>query len=280
MKKKLVIILMIGFALPTMSQTTLNVMTFNIRLDVPVDSLNGWEYRKDHLVSQVLFQETNILSVQEALNDQMQDLQERLPGFKYAGVARDNNKKWGEYNAIFYDTSRLKLVEQNTFWLSENITAVGVKGWDAAYPRIVTWAKFKDQKTKKIFYVFNTHFDNEGQVARRESALLLLKKVKEITGRFPTIITGDFNSHPGDEPIQIITDKSNPLHLTDSKAISATPHYGPDGTFNDFIKEESEPIDYIFIKNNVKVLKHATLSESWDGRFSSDHFPVFARLLI
>jgi endonuclease/exonuclease/phosphatase family metal-dependent hydrolase len=274
------IILMIGFALPAMAQTTLNVMTFNIRLDVPVDSLNGWQYRRDHLVSQVLFQETNILSVQEALNNQMKDLQERLPGFKYAGVARDNNKQWGEYNAIFYDTARLKLIEQNTFWLSKNIRAVGVKGWDAAYPRIVTWAKFKDQKTKKIFYLFNTHFDNEGQVARRESALLLLKKVKEIAGLLPAIITGDFNSHPGDEPIQIITDKNNPLHLTDSKAVSATPHYGPKGTFNNFKKEESEPIDYIFIKNKVKVLKHATLSESWNGRFSSDHFPVFAKVSI
>jgi endonuclease/exonuclease/phosphatase family metal-dependent hydrolase len=128
--------------------------------------------------------------------------------------------------------------------------------------------------------LFNTHFDNEGQVARKESALLLLKKVKEIAGLLPAIITGDFNSHPGDEPIQIITDKNNPLHLTDSKAVSATPHYGPEGTFNNFKKEESEPIDYIFIKNKVKVLKHATLSESWNGRFSSDHFPVFAKVSI
>jgi len=35
-------------------------------------------------------------------------------------------------------------------------------------------------------------------------------------------------------------------------------------------------IDHIFIKNKVSVLKHGTISESWNGRFSSDHFPVLA----
>ena len=266
-------------AIPSFAQKSLNIMTFNIRLDVAVDSLNGWQYRKDHLVSQVLFYETNILGVQEALGNQMQDLQKGLKGFKHVGLPRDTSK-WGEYSAIFYDTTRLSLMEQNTFWLSENIHAVGKKGWDAAYPRIVTWAKFKDNQTKKVFYAFNTHFDNLGQIARRESAKLFLDQIEIIAGKYPVIAMGDFNSHPSDEPIRIIEDVSNPLHLTDSKSVSATPHYGPTGTFNNFKSQEEgdEPIDYIFIKNNVHVLKHATFSESWKGRFSSDHFPVFAQV--
>jgi endonuclease/exonuclease/phosphatase family metal-dependent hydrolase len=93
---------------------------------------------------------------------------------------------------------------------------------------------------------------------------------------------GDFNATPAQEPIQIIASESDPLHLTDSKAVSQTPHYGPTGTFNAFrSKEESnEPIDHIFIKNGPVVLKHATLSQTWGGLFSSDHFPVFARIVI
>lgn len=282
MKKWILFITINVFAIAAYSQNDLNIMSFNIRLDVASDSLNNWQYRKDNLVSEVLFYETDILGVQEALENQMVDLQQMLKGFKYVGVARDTNKKWGEYSAIFYDTSRLRMVEENTFWLSENIDAMGVKGWDAALPRIVTWAKFKDLKTKKVFYYFNTHFDHRGKVARKESALLLLKQIEKIAGDFPVIVSGDFNATINDEPIKIILDKSDPLHLTDSKEVSATPHYGPTGTFNGFKqKEESDfPIDFIFIKNDVEVLKHATLSPTWRGRFASDHFAVFAKVLI
>ena len=121
-----------------------------------------------------------------------------------------------------------------------------------------------------------------GQVARRQSAKLLLQKVNEIAGSIPAIITGDFNAKPSDEPIQIITDTSDPFHLTDTKAVSVTPHYGPSGTFTGFQSKErdNEPIDHIFIKGKWKVLKHATISESWQGRFASDHFAVIAFVIL
>jgi endonuclease/exonuclease/phosphatase family metal-dependent hydrolase len=174
------------------------------------------------------------------------------------------------------------VLESQTFWLSQTPAVAGSKGWDAAITRIVTWAKFKDKKTKKIFFHFNTHFDHMGPVARRESAKMILASVKEIAGDIPVVFTGDFNSRPGDEPIRIIVDKNNPLRLTDSKEISQTPHYGPTGTFNAFQAKErdDDPIDYIFLKGKWKVLQHATLSETWGGRFASDHFAVFATILL
>jgi endonuclease/exonuclease/phosphatase family metal-dependent hydrolase len=263
-----------------MAQSELNVMTFNIRLNIKSDSLNAWPYRKDNLASQILFYEVNLLGVQEALHDQMVDLKERLPRFKYVGVGRDDGKEKGEYSAIFYDTTRLYVLQTETFWLSETPTVAGSKSWDAAITRIVTWAKFLDKKTKKMFFAFNTHFDHIGQVARRESAKIILQKVKEIAGNTPVIITGDFNSRPTDEPVQVVVDKTNPLHLIDTKEISATPHYGPTGTFNAFQSKErdDDPIDYIFIKGKWKVLRHATISETWNGRFASDHFAVLTKV--
>ena len=278
MKKNTIIIILLIFFLQLQAQTELNVVTFNIRYNNAADSLNAWPYRKDKLASQLLFHHAHIIGVQEALHEQVQDLQERLPRYKHAGVGRTDGKEKGEYSAIFYDTGRLQLLQSATFWLAEQTDIPGKRGWDAALERIVTWAKFKDRTTKKTFYHFNTHFDHRGKTARRESAILLLQKVKEIAANTPAIITGDFNAHPDDEPIMVVADKSNPLHLTDSKEISASPHYGPSGTFNAFQAKEVNdlPIDYIFIKNGVKVLQHATLSQSWQGRFSSDHFPVLA----
>jgi len=68
-------------------------MTFNIRLNVASDSLNAWPYRKDKVASQILFHDANIVGVQEALYDQMMDLQARLNGYKYVGVGREDGKE-------------------------------------------------------------------------------------------------------------------------------------------------------------------------------------------
>ncbi|MBN8672631.1 MAG: endonuclease/exonuclease/phosphatase family protein [Chitinophagales bacterium] len=280
--RKIIVFLLIIAVSEVSAQSKLHVMTFNIRLNVASDSLNAWPYRKDKLASQVLFHKAELLGVQEALHDQMMDLEESLPQFKFVGVGREDGKTKGEYSAIFYDTTRLQALQSNTFWLSLTPELPGSKSWDAAITRIVTWAKFKDRKTKKIFYAFNTHFDHIGKLARKESALLLLQKVKEIAGNTPVVITGDFNAKPTDEPIQVIMDKNNPLHVLDSKELSVTPHYGPTGTFNGFRSKETDgqPIDYIFLKGKWKVLSHATISQTWEGRFASDHFSVLAELVL
>lgn len=280
MIKQLVVLIFTTMLSFTMTAQDIGVMSFNIRYNTPRDSANAWPLRKDFVASQILFHKASIVGVQEALLEQLEDLSKSLQKFKYVGVGRDDGREKGEYSAILYDSFRLKLLDQSTFWLSENPQQSGSKGWDAAFPRVVTWAKFFDKKNKRVFYVFNTHFDHMGKLARKSSAELLLRKVDEIATLQPAIVTGDFNAEPTDEPIQIITDLSSRLRLTDTKLISLEPHYGPSGTFNGFQSKETsdQPIDYIFIKGKFKVKQHATLSQTWEGRFSSDHFPVLAVL--
>lgn len=258
----------------------ISVMSFNIRLNTASDSLNAWPYRKEKLSSQVLYHAPQVLGVQEALPDQMNDLRASLKQYKSIGGGRDNGTDKGEASAIFYDTTQLSALQSGMLWLSETPTVAGSKGWDAAFPRVITWAKLKHKKSGKQFVAFNTHFDHMGKIARRESAHMVLKTVKEIAGKLPAFFTGDFNATPDDEPIQVIMDKNNPLHLIDAKAVSVKPHYGPTGTFNAFKSKETsnQPIDYIFIKGNWQVKNHATISQTWEGRFASDHFAILALL--
>lgn len=282
MKKNAIILLFCFFTsmVAVAQDNSLQVMTFNIRYNNAGDSVNAWPNRIEKVSSQILYHQPHVLGVQEALWGQMQDLQQALPQYKFVGGGRDDGAKKGEFSAIFYDTSRIELLSSKTFWLSETPEAVGVKGWDADLPRIVTYARFRDRKSRKEFYHFNTHFDHRGRVARRESAKLLLQRVNDIAGKTPTVITGDFNARPADEPIRIILDEKNPLHLKDSKALSKTPHYGPHGTSNGFRAHENstEPIDYIFLKGNWEVWQHACISQTWKGLFASDHFAQIARL--
>jgi len=268
-------------------KAALNIMTFNIRYPNPADGENYWPKRKAMVAGVIRFHRTDIVGVQEAFRSQLDELAALLPGYSWTGVCRtdgsDRPNPDNEFSAIFYRTDRFKLLEGATFWLSEHPEKAGQRGWDAALPRIVTWAKFQDLTNNEVFYHFNTHFDHQGPTARQESARMLLKKVAEIAGSLPAVVTGDFNARPDDPPMRILTDESNPLHLLDAIHISETPPHGPDGTWTDGFLTPGVPgqrIDYILLKKGVRVLRHGILAEMWSGRLPSDHLPVLAEILL
>lgn len=271
----------LSLAQASFAQKDINVMTYNIRLGIASDGDNQWNNRKKNLASILTYFEADICGMQEAFFSQIQDLEKLLPDtYAWVGKGRDDGKEAGEFSCIFYRKDKYTMLENNTFWLNEHPETVGL-GWEAKYNRVVTYAKFERVADKKIFFVFNTHFDHEAVVARRESAKLLLSKIKTIAGQTPAIITGDFNATPTSEPIEILTNTNNPDHLEDSENLTLTPHFGPYSSFTGFQAREQDGmrIDYIFLKNaDFKVKKHATLSPSWNGRFASDHHPVLATI--
>jgi len=258
----------------------LNVMTFNIRLDSEKDGLNNWKYRKNMVANTITYYQADIVGTQEVLHNQLLDLEAMLPDYTSIGVGRTDGMEKGEYSAIFYNHKKLTETGSGYFWLSESPLKIGEKGWDAACERIATWAKLKDNQTGKIFFVLNTHFDHIGKKARLESAKLIIDKVKLYSKKLPVIVTGDFNSTPQSEVIKILTDISNPLHLTDARTVSPTVE-GPDWTFHDFGRtplKDRELIDYIFVKNNVNVLTYKVIDEKVDDTFISDHNPVLVQV--
>ena len=260
----------------------LRVMSFNIRYNTARDSANAWPHRKDMAASMIRFHHADLAGLQEALKGQIDDLVERLPGYGWFGVGRDDGREKGEFSAIFYRKDRFELLEESTFWLSEEPEVIGSKGWDAAITRIVTWGKLRDRSTGKVFFYFNTHFDHRGVRAREESASLLLTKVKEIAGTTPVIVTGDFNSSESSEPYRILTESTSTESLRDARYLSVHGHHGPTGTWSGFevAGTPGEKIDHIFVKNGVRVLQHGMLSDTFDGRFPSDHLPVLAEVVI
>ncbi|MDX2247704.1 MAG: endonuclease/exonuclease/phosphatase family protein [Bacteroidia bacterium] len=270
------------FSVQAQPDRSFRVMTFNIRLNVASDSTNAWPHRTDLVESMIRFHEADLIGVQEALENQMTDLKTILPDFGVHGVARDTSLQWGEYSAIFYRRSRFEWLDGSTFWLSES-PEMASRGWDAALNRIVTWARFRDRFTDKVFFHFNTHFDHRGVEARENSARLIMDKIAELNPEnLPVILTGDFNLTPTDSPYSILTQDNPDKNLKDSYFESLSLHHGPASTWSGFVfpGEGDRRIDYIFTRNRVVVLKHATLSDSWSGRYPSDHLPVLAEILI
>ena len=279
----------------------LEVMTFNVRLDIPSDSVNNWNYRKGDACRMIAYYSPDLLGMQEVLHNQMEDLKRGLPQYTALGVGRDDGKAKGEYSPIFYKKERFRLLDEGHFWLSE-VTDRPNKGWDAALPRICTWGHFLDRQTRRRFWFFNLHMDHVGVRAREESAKLVVAKIREMCGpREFVILTGDFN-----------VDQNNPIYTTftasgvlaDSYETAAR-RYAPNGTFNNFnptLKTDSR-IDHIFVSPSVRVHDYGVLTDtyrsqttrsdeeiksgafpkevslhSYEARTPSDHFPVVVRL--
>jgi endonuclease/exonuclease/phosphatase family metal-dependent hydrolase len=259
-------------------RTALNVITYNIRYNNPADGENAWSYRKEKVASVLRFHEADLMGLQEVLRGQLNDLTAQLPEFGWVGVGREDGKDGGEFAPVFFRKGRFQLVESSTFWLSESPDSVGSVGWDAALTRICTWAELIDHAGGDTLFLFNTHFDHMGGRARRESAKLLLEKMTEIAGGYAVILTGDFNSEAASEPYRIITDR-----MADTFNSTQTPHHGPSATFFGFYVTAGSPgerIDFIFVNDRFTTRRHGTLSESWQGRYASDHLPVLAEIRI
>ncbi|WP_454801023.1 endonuclease/exonuclease/phosphatase family protein [Mucilaginibacter phyllosphaerae] len=276
MKIKLTLMLLLFTATATLTQAQqLNIGTYNLRNANQGDSTagNGWGQRLPWIAKLIQFQDLDIFGTQEAKYHQLTDMTDSLTEYKWVGVGRDDGKQAGEFSAIFYKTDRFKLLKTGDFWMS-TITDKPNKGWDAALPRICTWAQFKEMKTGFTFYFFNLHMDHIGVVARRESAKLVLQKIKQMAGNAPTILTGDFNVDQTSDSYAVI---NNSGILKDSYVLSPM-KMAPSDSFNDFNANTAgdKRIDHIFVTKQFKVKRYGILTNTYHGRTPSDHYPVVA----
>ena len=245
------------------------VLSYNIRYNSSGDGLDLWDLRKAELIDQIKQLNPMSFGIQEATLTQMKDLEAGLPDYNYVGVGRDDGATKGEFSAIFYKSSEMKVLQEDTFWLSETPEKVSV-GWDAALPRICTYAKFELMASKKRFWHFNTHFDHLGEIARAESAKLIVSKITALVdGGDVVVLSGDFNAEPHEEPILVLNhsfeDPADKIGLQ-----------GPVGTFSGFQLNAplDRRIDYILTKKvEVKTYQHIDAKRA-NGRWISDHLPV------
>lgn len=264
----------------------LTVMSFNIRFNNPDDGEDAWPHRAEGVAALIERHEADIVGLQEALPGQLVDLDDRLPGYAWLGISRGGEGTDGELSAILYRTAAVRPVAHGTFWLSETPDEPASRGWDAALPRIATWARFElpdadaGSGTRPEILHLNTHFDHRGEQARIESARLVRRWLTEHAGDRPVVVTGDFNAVPDSEPIKALTGPGEGIDLQDALDSAVFPHEGPLSTWNGF--EAIVPdrrIDFVFVNDGVQVLRHAILPERLEnGRFPSDHLPVLAEI--
>jgi endonuclease/exonuclease/phosphatase family metal-dependent hydrolase len=278
MNKKILVIALfsIVFIHSTIAQT-FTVGTYNLRYDNPRDSGNLWKDRLPRVTALIEFHDFDLLGTQEGLQHQIDAIAKALPNYAYYGIGRDDGVHAGEHSAIFYKKELFSVIDKGDFWLSETPQKPGF-GWDAKINRICSWILLKHKISGKKFYCFNVHYDHQGIQARIESSKLILSKIRTIAAGTPVILTGDLN---GDHQSDCYKNLANSNYLFDT-FFKTTHPYIPNGSFQGFGANLNKDliIDHIFTSQHFKVKKWGVLTDSYDGKFPSDHFPVLSELIL
>jgi endonuclease/exonuclease/phosphatase family metal-dependent hydrolase len=276
--KTFFLIFFLGFACMRLSAQQFTIGTFNLRYANTVDTGNLWPQRLPVVANLIRFHQFDIFGTQEVLINQLKDLKTALPQYEYYGKGRDDGKQAGEHSSIFFLKDKFNLIDSGDFWLSAHPEVPG-KGWDATCcNRICSWVYLQEKGTGKKFYFFNTHFDHRGRIARVESGKLILKKIREIAGNEPVMLTGDLNGGQSSEWYGVL---ANSGLLTD--AYSQVEHpYLNNSSFNNFGKNVSgfEIIDHIFLSKHFVAKRWGVLTDTYHGKYPSDHSPVLADVIL
>jgi endonuclease/exonuclease/phosphatase family metal-dependent hydrolase len=260
------------------SPASLTVMTYNLRF-ASTTPPNAWPTRRPLMRELIQQLAPDVMGTQEGVYSQLKDLASDLPEFDWIGLGREGGSR-GEFMAVFYRKARLEPLAYDHFWLSDTPEVMNSSSWGNTHRRMVTWVKFRDRVNGQEFFVFNTHFDHQVQVAREKSAELIRKRVAALNTKLPVLLIGDFNSVAGaNKAYDILTAEK---FLTD--AWLAAPEKRGEGvsTFNNFKPAEmkGERIDWILTRGDVAVESAEISTFGRDGQYPSDHFPVVARIKI
>ena len=258
----------------TKEENIMRIMSFNIRCaNVGSDT---WEDRIGIVSQTMLDSDADSIGVQEATPEWMATLKETVSEkYAYVGVGRDDGDNEGEYSAIFYLKDKYNVVESGTFWLSETPEKPSF-GWDAACRRVCTWAVLENKENGEKYVHINTHFDHVGITARKNSVDMIVEKAKEFSD-LPVVFTADMN---------VRQDSDNYKQFVDSGVLFDTKFAAPDSmsycTYHDTKpeKHEKDIIDYVMINNHFKAISYRVVTEGIDGRFVSDHYPIYADIEI
>jgi endonuclease/exonuclease/phosphatase family metal-dependent hydrolase len=267
---------------------SLKVMSFNIRYGTARDGDNAWNLRRSVVIEVIESQSPDVLSMQEALRFQLDELAMAMPRYQEIGVGRTDGVEAGEYAAILVDHSRLELLEQGTFWFSETPEVPGSTSWGNDIPRICTWARLRDRDSGKKFYVYNVHWDHQSQPSREESAeLLMLRIAQRESGEDPVLVTGDFNAGESNPAFERLLAPgaggqtgATAVQLRDTFRALHPEAMGV-GTFNGFEgRTDGEKIDAVLASEGWRVLEAEIVRSAPESRYPSDHFPVVATVTL
>ncbi len=248
------------------------VMSFNLM----AGAQNG-DKRVDRVISIIKKYRPAVIGVQEATDNWMNILRERLGDtYTVVGVGR-NADGHDEHSAILFLTEEFELLEGGTKWLSDTPDTAGSKFAESHYTRIMTYALLSRKSDGKQFLHVNTHLDYgstdaEEQVKVKQMQVIFneIAKLPDV----PTIITGDFNATVSSP----VYDKILEEGYFDSSRVNCKNQVA--NTYHGLMGTTGAPshIDYIFASAGLTDRYYRVCRERVGHENVSDHYPILSIL--
>lgn len=224
-------------------------------------------YRAPLMVAQLKELDADSMGFQEANLRWMLYLEEHLDEYDYVGVARSDGNVLGECSPVFYKKDKYKAVDSGTFWLSKTPEKAGSKDWGSQNVRICSWVLLENKETGERYAHFNTHLDHISSLARENQMKVLLAKIDEFKGKYPIVLTGDFNDTNESEMYKEAT-----AVLNDSRLLA--PVTEDKITFHDY-GERASLIDFMFVSDEVTPLVYHVIDDKINDVYLSDHYGIY-----
>ncbi len=273
------------------------MMSFNIRgFSRRSDGVHDWAHRAAFNVATIKRYAPDLIGLQELQAESLATYREKLPEYAPILGPGAGNKAPHEFNAIFFDPTRLRVLDSGGFWLSETPDRHS-SAWRTRVVRSANWAKFGSPSAGLSFVHLNTHLDHVSGLARAKGSELILRKIAQLQeGGFPAVVTGDFNCLPQSFPYRSFAGNG----FEDTFLAAGNEDDEDAGTFHAFkglryfllrcgdrVRHGRKPrrIDWILLKNGQQRLRteaHEILRDrhARSAVYPSDHYPILAALAL
>ena len=263
--------------LPVHSITEIAVVSFNVRHESLDQGANAWPARRDLVFAAIRERAPDLVGIQEASRGQVEELVRALPRYGAVGVGSEAGDARGVHAAIMFRLDRFEIEDRGVFWLSDEPDRPGSTSWGNREPRICIWARLRERLGGRTVAFFNTHLDHRAAESRTRGLALIAERIREHEG-LPVIFTGDFNVDAEDEVITGFLERAGLLDTL--RAVAGEP-IDEMGTYHGFEgSDDGRRVDLVLVSQGVRVLEAGIVRDQRDGRFPSDHFPVFGRVQI
>ena len=252
-------------------ENELRVMSCNVRCISPTDlGKKSWFYRADLIMQGIQKEQPSVIGFQEVTKWHYSYLCDTLALYDSVITYRDDAFN-SEGCPIFYRADIYTLIDKGSFWLSETPDVMS-KSWGAQYNRVCSYVILKDNATETEFVVFNTHLSHVSDEARINGIQVVLDKIKEF-GSLPAVLMGDLNAEEDSE-----TYKSATVNFLDTKY--QTENTMTSCTYQGWGEQlDRNCIDYILVsKTGFRTNSYRVVTDTYDGVYSSDHFPLSVSL--
>lgn len=278
---------------------SLRVITFNIRYAAAESTYEKpWSVRGPLVIESMSSLATTannnnsavVIGMQEVLHEQLTDILAGLgPDWTHLGTGRDDGVEAGEYCPLFYAPGSLALLASAQKWLSPTPDVPSF--WPGAGSRrYVLAAVFEHAGTGARFVAANTHLDNVSAEARSEGVKIALRVIRDLQDVWgpglPVVLTGDFNSEPGQDAYGVLVEDGYLADLFESADEGL--RVGPYETYTGFVPDEvpdvGARIDFAWIGPDAartwEVERYEVVDNVVDGVYMSDHRPVLGDITL